>query len=111
MQQLFNILALSVAIVSGTRTPEALVLTFGDSYLPHKLKASGVSDNVVQRIIDLRMGSEISLTLGRADQDTIEILNDLGGSPAPLFGLTSELDNPTRDLLVLEGVEPEIGMS
>ncbi|KAI9044640.1 DsbA family protein [Aspergillus affinis] len=105
MQQLFNVLALSVAIVSGTRTPEALVLTFGDTYLPHNFKASAISDNVVQRIIDLRMGSEVSLTLGGADQDTIEMLNDLGGTPAPLFGLESELDNPTRDLFILEGVD------
>ncbi|PLB44681.1 hypothetical protein P170DRAFT_390929 [Aspergillus steynii IBT 23096] len=108
MQHLFSILALSVAAVSGTQAPEALVLAFGDAHLPHNFKPSAISDHVIQRILGLRMESEVSLTSGEPDQETIEMLNSLGGSPAPLFGPSSEGDDISRNLLVLEGVDPEI---
>ena len=110
MQRLLNILAFSVAVVSGTQTPEALVLTFGDTHLPHSIKSSAISGLMAQQILDLRMETD-TLSSGGPDQDTIETLNDLGGRPVPLFSPGSEADELKRNLLVLEGLDPEIGMT
>lgn len=47
-------------------------------------------------------------TLGEVDQDTVELLNQVGGSPSPLFTTTSGGTVSSRRLIIVHGVNQEL---
>lgn len=74
------------------------------------MKNRDVGDVAARRLAELRIALPDASTLGKTNQETVELLNRLGGTPSPLFDASpwSEIQKTT---IILEGVSAEIGTS
>ncbi|KAE8147575.1 hypothetical protein BDV25DRAFT_160111 [Aspergillus avenaceus] len=102
-------LGLSLAIASRTRASDAHIFTFNPPTPWQYPQASVVSEDVAQRLLELRMNVPIASALGDLDQDTIELLNTYGGPPSNLFDVNAESKDVTKNLVIVDGVECDIG--
>ena len=61
-------------------------------------------------ILSRRLGPSQYSLLGQADEEVVKRLNQFGGRQVALLGTLSKIDDISRLLVVLEGVEPYSGM-
>ncbi|KAA8642179.1 uncharacterized protein ATNIH1004_011120 [Aspergillus tanneri] len=104
MRLILNILALLVGIASGHKAFNATIFTLDQSFYPQDWSLV-LSDDVVQRLLELRMGLSSTSALKESDEDTVELLNKFGGLPTPLFSSDTDKSGFRRNLLILEGLE------
>lgn len=102
-------LLLSATAVLGANAFDASIFTFDSNRQAQHLKDPSVLDDVAPSLLALRTNSDDGLALERSDQETVGALNQLGGMPAPLFGEFGDSGNQGRYLIILEGVNQELG--
>lgn len=107
MRQLPSLL-LSLSAVLGATAHEASVFTFDSNRPSQHSNTPSVLDNAAESLLALRTNSENGLMLEQTDPETVEALNELGGTPAPLFGDSRR--GVERSLVILEGVGDYVGM-
>ncbi|KAF7593889.1 hypothetical protein BBP40_010700 [Aspergillus hancockii] len=109
MRQLSSFFSVSLAITSGTRALDASIFTF-DSFPPWQNAGAAVlSDDMAQHLLELRMNVPTASTLEKWDQNTVELLDRYGGPQRPLFGSNVGHQHTSRSLLVIEGIDAEVG--
>ncbi|OGM39966.1 hypothetical protein ABOM_011250 [Aspergillus bombycis] len=111
MHRLTRFLSLSLAVASGTRALDASIFTFDPSSPWQNTKAPVITDDVARHLLELRMNVPTASTLGKWDQDIVELLDRYGGLPRPLFGGDIDYKDVTRSLVILEGLELGLGSS
>lgn len=105
-----GVLALSVTASLAARACGASIFAFDTYSSWENLDTPAISDMTAKRLLELRMEAPMS-TLGNVDSDTVELLNEFGGSPTPLFSRPSYgLDESTKTLLIVQGVDSQVGM-
>ncbi|KAL4780042.1 hypothetical protein BJX76DRAFT_61530 [Aspergillus varians] len=103
MRSLFGFLTTLAAITVGTTALDASVITFGSETQRQGL-SSAISSATLQRLLELRSESSTTSTLEGSDEERIELLGKLAGSPNRLFGVPvadGALDTIT---VILEGL-------
>lgn len=115
MRLVSKLLALAGTGALGTNAFETSIFTFPTSN--HGLQNTGfepqtVSEDVARLVLELRSKSSLATTLGRADTDIIERLNQFAGTGSTLFGGSNSNSHDAQDksIVFLEGLEPEVGM-
>jgi hypothetical protein len=111
MRRFSSFLSLLLAIASGTRALDASIFTFNSSSPWQNAGCAVLSDDIAQHLLELRMNVPTASALGRWDHNTIELLNRYGGPQSPLFGSKVDRQHIARSLLVIEGIDTEVGMS
>ncbi|KAL4981803.1 hypothetical protein BDW68DRAFT_171807 [Aspergillus falconensis] len=114
MRSVFSFVTTLAAITVGTTALEASVITFGSETQKQGLKSPDISSATLRQLLELRSGSPTTSSLGSSDEENIEFLNKLAGSPARLFGAPAAdaADGGLDTLLVvLEGLTGDIGRS
>ncbi|KAL4943941.1 hypothetical protein BDV06DRAFT_188436 [Aspergillus oleicola] len=100
-RSLFGLLAALATITGRTTALEASVVVFGSG---NKGEFSTVSGATLQQLLELRSESSTTSTFESSDQNSVEVLEKLAGSPHHLFGAPvtdGELDTV---MVILEGL-------
>lgn len=97
-----------LTIAFGTNAFDTSIFAF-DSHQEYPVLDTTVTDVAGRQLLEHRVATPDAWTLGRADEETVKLLNRFGGTPPPLFGISSENENQ-KSTIILEGVTSEIGM-
>jgi hypothetical protein len=111
MRALSSFLTTLAATAIGTSALEASIYTFGPIIDRQDLKPTLISSATLQQLLDLRSGSSTTSIIGRADEDSIELLSNLAGFPSPLFNSPTDNGYENTLLVLLEGLTDSIGTS
>ncbi|RDW81810.1 DUF3844 domain-containing protein [Aspergillus mulundensis] len=110
MRSFFSFLTTLAAFAVGTTALEASVINFGpETRTVQDLESRVISSATLQRLLELWSKSPTTSSLYGSDDDDIEILSKLAGSPTRLFGALAAGGGPDI-LVVLEGLTGDTGM-
>ena len=109
MRQLSSLL-LSATAILGANALDASIFTFDTPRTSPPLEDSRVSDIVASPLLTLRTNSDDGFVLENTNPETVQLLNQYGGTPSPLFGASRSIGNLRKSLIILEGISPEAGM-
>lgn len=104
-----KLLALAVTGALGAQALEASIFKL-PSEQRHNDNPNTISEDVARAILELRLESSQASVLGGVDTDTVERLNHLSGAQSALFGGLNGAEAPKKSLLILEGLEHQVGM-
>lgn len=110
MRQLSNILSLWTLIACGVSGWEASIVAFKPHFRWDGPRAPTLSGASAQHLLDHRLKSSIASSLGDVDQDTIKVIDRLGGAQDQLFGLSCDGKMVEKSFFIIEGLDPEVGM-
>lgn len=100
-----RLLALAVTGALGASAFDASLFTF------HLQDAQdSVSEDVAQLILELRTQSSLAAVVGKMETETADQLNQFVRSDGMLFGGADGYDAPKRSLVLLEGIDAQVGM-
>ncbi|KAJ5612409.1 hypothetical protein N7510_005603 [Penicillium lagena] len=99
-----RILALAVTGALGASAFDASLFTF---HLQDGQEA--VSEDVAHLILELRTKSSLAAVLGKMETETADQLNQFVQSDGTLFGGADDHDAPKRSLVLLEGIDGQVG--
>lgn len=99
-----RLLALAVTGALGASAFDASLFTF------HQDGQDSVSEDVAQLILELRTKSSLAAVLGKMETGTADQLNQFVRSDGMLFGGADGHDAPMRSLVLLEGIDGQVGM-
>lgn len=102
----FGFFFLTVAF--GANAFDTSIFAF-DSHQEYPNLGTTVTDVAGRQLLEHRVAPPDAWALGRTDEETVKLLNCFGGTPPPLFGVSSENENQ-KSTIILEGLTPEIGM-
>jgi hypothetical protein len=100
-----RILALAVTGALGTSAFDASLFAFDP-----QVGQDSVSEEVALRILELRTQSSLASVLGKMDTKTADQLNQFARSDITLFGSADGHDTPKKSLVLLEGIDEQVGM-
>ncbi|CAL5868832.1 uncharacterized protein PFLUO_LOCUS3059 [Penicillium psychrofluorescens] len=98
-----RLLALAVTGALGASAFDASLFTF------HQDGQDSVSEDVAQLILELRTKSSLAAVLGKMETGTADQLNQFVRSDGMLFGGADGHDAPMRSLVLLEGIDGQVG--
>lgn len=108
MRLILDFLHLPLIAAFGADALGASAFTF-DSHQAHPIsKDPAVADAAVRRLVELRVAPPDVPTLGLVDKETVDFLENFGGSQLPLFGSSQE-NKGQKTTLIFEGLTPETG--
>lgn len=110
MRRILEFLHLPLIAALGADALGASAFTF-DSRREHPIsKDPAITDAAVRRLVELRVAPPDVPTLGQVDKETVEFLENYGGSQLPLFG-SSQKNEGQKTTIIFEGLTPETGSS
>ena len=108
MRRIHKLLHLPLIVALGADAFGASAFTF-DSHQEHPIsKDPIVADAAVRRLVELRVAPPDVPTLGQVDKETVEFLENFGGSQLPLFG-NFQGNKDQKTTIIFEGLTPETG--
>lgn len=102
----FGIFFLTIAF--GANAFDTSIFAF-DSHQGYPTLGTTVTDVAGRQLLEHRVAPPDAWALGRTDEQTVKLLNRFGGTPPPLFGISSGNENQ-KSTIILEGLTSEIGM-
>lgn len=114
MHLVSKLLAIAATGALGTHALETSIFTFPSSTSPEdgsvKLDDQVVTEDVARLILELRTESSLQSVLGNVNSDTVDRLNEYSGAQNSLFGGEDSQATPSRNLVLLEGINEAVGM-
>ncbi|EPS26056.1 hypothetical protein PDE_00992 [Penicillium oxalicum 114-2] len=115
MHLVSKLLAIAATGALGTHALETSIFTFPSSTSPEdgsvKLDDQVVTEDVARLILELRTESSLQSVLGNVNSDTVDRLNEYSGAQNSLFGGEDSQATPSRNLVLLEGINEAVGSS
>ena len=99
----------AVALLRATNAVEIPILTLDGGHR-HDSKWPSISEEHAKLLLERRMKSADSSSLGSLDDETVEYLNEFGGRQSSLFGIRGKAKASQKGLVFLEGVNGPAGM-
>lgn len=113
MHMVSKLLALAAAGALGTQALETSIFTFPLNEQEQREASLGhrtVSEDVAQLILELRTQSSVQSLLGKVETDIVDRINEFSGSQFSLFGGGDSYESPSRNMILVEGVNEAVGM-
>ena len=112
MHGLSEILVLIASSAIGINAFETSIFTFTDN--PDNLRDISsehqtVSEDIARLILELRLQSSLASVLGVRATDSVDIINHFSDTTSTLFRDFDIHDAPVENIIVIEGIKPEIG--
>ncbi|KAL4902478.1 hypothetical protein BDW74DRAFT_157849 [Aspergillus multicolor] len=108
----FSFLTTLATLAVETTALEASVINFGSETRMQDLESRTISNATLQRLLELWSKSPTTSSLqGSDDDDDIELLSSLAGSPIRLFGVPAAGGASDTLLVVLEGLTGDLESS
>jgi hypothetical protein len=113
MHLVSKLLALAAAGALGTQALDTSIFTFPSSeqeQIEASLGHRTVSEDVAQLILELRTQSSLQSLLGKVETDIVDRINEFSGSQFSLFGGDDSHGSPSKNMILVEGVNEAVGM-
>lgn len=113
MHLVSKLLALAAAGALGTQALDTSIFTFPSNEQEQREVSLGhrtVSEDVAQLILELRTQSSLQSLLGKVETDIVDRINEFSGSQFSLFGGYDSNGSPSRNMILVEGVNEAVGM-
>lgn len=113
MHLVSKLLALVAAGALGTHALDTSIFTFPSTEQEQRgasLEHRTVSEDVAQLILELRTQSSLQSLLGKVETDIVDRINEFSGSQFSLFGGYGSHGTPSRNMVLVEGVNEAVGM-
>jgi hypothetical protein len=107
-----KLLALAASGALGTQALDTSIFTFPSNELEQREASLGhrtVSEDVAQLILELRTQSSLQSLLGKVETDIVDRINEFSGSQFSLFGGDDSHGSPSRNMILIEGVNEAVG--
>lgn len=107
-----KLLTLAATGALGTNAFETSIFTFpshSNGSPDTRIHPGTVSEDVARLVLELRTQSSVASVLGLTETDTIDHLNQFAEPETTLFGGPTEHSASGKSILLLEGLEQQVG--